>query len=70
MKGHTLCKFIKQWRAWQAGQEYWIGNGVAIELIRRGFCERVEPTAAATTTDKVMTAPPVHRAMRRKRGVS
>lgn len=66
MKGHTLCKFTKQWRAWQAGQSYWIGNGVAIELIRRGFCTRVDETV---NTDKVMTAPNAHKAMRRKRGV-
>lgn len=57
---------LRQYRVMLPNTVQNLDNGIAELLIRRGFCRAYG--GGNDNTDKVMTAPPVHRAMRRKAG--
>jgi hypothetical protein len=43
-------RFKREWRGYSVGQEATIGAGVATELERRGYVERVEPERKVSVT--------------------
>ncbi len=55
-------RFKREWRCYSVGQEAEIGGGVASELIRRGFIERVEATEPA----RKVSASPTSKSRSRK----